>query len=175
MKINPACHSDMKLTFGLQKPLPHDMSFLWNLPPSVSRQINSLVPAMAWAVQLLSCLLQITSFTPTQEKTQNSYLPVPMHRLFRKFFFKMSHRYMNSRACLCGSQANIQKEQVASVAHLCKLLLNLVFLSRNHCSKRRKKFGVMKSAPLRAWEESFPHIDLRHRFLFPFSTCWESA
>lgn len=84
---------------------------------------------------------RLQGFCAMQEKTQISPLPVPQCRHFKKFFFQMSHRYTDSAAGLCGSWANTQNEQVASMAHLWKLLLNLVFLSRNHCSKRRKSLG----------------------------------
>jgi len=74
-----------------------------------------------------------------QDRTPISNPPAPQHTL--KGFPSKCHTGVWIVLRFVWIQASVQNEPMASVAPLWKLLLNFIFLSRDHYLKRRKRLG----------------------------------
>lgn len=163
LKIKPAHRTGGRFIFGHQKPLPNDRSFYKIFHLLLHARLTLL------RRQLPSCLLHIMGISAMQERTCISPPPLTQHKRLRSFSSKChTGMWMVLQVCV----ANVQNEQVASVAPLWELLLNFVFLSRDHYLRRRKSLGWLS---LWSLDSFLPHMGLRGRFNFPFCTCWEST
>lgn len=92
--------------------------------------------------QLPSCLLQIMGISAMQERTQISPPPLTQHKHFKGFSSKC---HTGMWMVLQVSVANVQNEQVASVAPLWKLLFKLHLSFQGSLFKKKENFGVIKS------------------------------